>query len=132
MPVLPVRNTTISPVLRLVATAAKVLLSFSIGKPHLTKKRIRYDGSARILVDVTNTGQREGTEVVQLYLHDLACSFGARPVRELKGFQRVTLKPGESQEISFTLTTHDLGCWSAEGKWVIEPGRFEAVIAPAA
>jgi beta-glucosidase len=79
---------------------------------------------------ITNVGKQTATEVVQFYLHDLACSLGARPVRELKGFQRATLKPGESHDISFTLAVHDLGCWSADGKWVVEPGRFEVVIAP--
>jgi beta-glucosidase len=73
---------------------------------------------------------RAGTEVVQLYLHDVACSLGARPVRELKGFERVTLKPGESREVSFALTPSELGCWNSDGKWVVEPGRFEVVIAP--
>ena len=67
---------------------------------------------------------------MQLYLHALACSVGARPLRELKGFQRVTLQPGETKDISLTLTAHDLGCWSAEGKWVVEPGSYELVIAP--
>jgi beta-glucosidase len=68
--------------------------------------------------------------VVQLYLRDPACSVGARPVRELKGFQRVTLKPGETKDVSFTLAAQDLGCWSVDGKWVVEAGRFELVIAP--
>jgi beta-glucosidase len=114
------------------------LLSFGFG---LTYTKFAYhatrlsghtvkNGVITIATTVANVGKRTGTEVAQLYLHDLACSFGARPVRELKGFQRVTLKPGESQEISFPLTTHDLGCWSADGKWVVEPGRFEVVIAP--
>jgi len=77
--------------------------SFSIGKPHLTKKRIRRDGSARILVDVTNTGDREGTEVVQLYIRDLVSSV-TRPVKELKGFQKVRLKPGETTTVAFNIT----------------------------
>ena len=102
---------------------------FKYGATRLSGDTVK-NGVITVATTVANVGKQTGTEVVQLYLHDLACSFGARPVRELKGFQRVTLKPGESQEISFTLTTHDLGCWSAEGKWVIEPGRFEAVIAP--
>jgi beta-glucosidase len=51
-------------------------------------------------------------------------------VRELKGFQRVTLAPGESREVSFTLRADELGSWSPDGKWVVEPGRFEATIAP--
>ena len=68
--------------------------------------------------------------MAQLYLRASACSAGARPVRELKGFQRVTLQPGESKEVSFILTARNLGCWTAEGAWVVEPGRFGLVIAP--
>lgn len=81
-------------------------------------------------VTLSNNGSRAGTEVAQLYLREYACSAGARPLRELKGFQRVTLKPGESKEVSFSLTAHDLGCWTAAGKWDVEPGRFGLVIAP--
>ena len=79
---------------------------------------------------VENTGKRAGTEVAQLYLHDVACSLGARPVRELKGFERVTLQPGEKKDVTFTLKRQDLGCYSAAGEWVTQPGKFEAVIAP--
>jgi len=88
------------------------------------------DGTITATAMVTNVGARPGTEVVQLYLCDPACSVGVRPVRELKGFQRVTLQPGEAKEISFSLAAHDLGSWSADGRWVVEPGRFELVIAP--
>ena len=88
------------------------------------------DGTISATATLTNAGTRPGTEVVQLYLRDLACSVGARPVRELKGFQRVTLRPGETKDVSFTLAAQELGCWSADGKWVVEPGRFELVIAP--
>jgi beta-glucosidase len=87
-------------------------------------------GAITATATLTNAGPRAGTEVVQLYLRDLACSAGARPVRELKGFQRVTLKPGETKDIAFTLAAQDLGCWSVDGKWVVEPGHFELVIAP--
>lgn len=79
---------------------------------------------------VENTGKRAGTEVVQLYLRDVACSLGARPVRELKGYDRVTLQPGEKKEVSFKLSRQDLGCYSPEGEWVTQPGKFETVIAP--
>jgi beta-glucosidase len=88
------------------------------------------DGAIAATVTLANTGARAGTEVVQLYLREFACAAGARPLRELKGFQRVTLQPGESKEVSFSLTAHDLGCWTADGKWDVEPGRFGLVIAP--
>jgi beta-glucosidase len=102
---------------------------FDYGATRLSDDTVK-DGVITATATITNVGKHSGTEVVQFYLHDLACSLGARPVRELKGFQRVSLKPGESQDIFFTLAAHDLGCWSADGKWVVEPGRFEVVIAP--
>jgi beta-glucosidase len=102
---------------------------FEYGPTCLSADHLR-DGSITATATVTNVGARAGTEVVQLYLHDVACSFGARPMRELKGFERVTLKPGESREVSFAFTPSELGCWSSDGKWVVEPGRFEVVIAP--
>jgi beta-glucosidase len=102
---------------------------FDYSATRLSSRVVR-NGAITATATVANVGKQTGTEVVQFYLRDLACSVGVRPIRELKGFQRVTLKPGESREVSFTLTTHDLGCWSAEGKWVVEPGRFQAVIAP--
>ena len=88
------------------------------------------DGPIVATVALANTGVRAGTEVVQLYLRAFACAAGARPIRELKGFQRVTLQPGESKDVSFSLTAHDLGCWTAAGSWEVEPGKFGLVIAP--
>ena len=102
---------------------------FEYGVTRLSGDRVLH-GAITATATVTNAGSRAGTEVVQLYLRDLACSVGARPVRELKGFQRVTLAPGEAKEVSFVLAASELGCWSADGKWVVEPGRFELVIAP--
>jgi beta-glucosidase len=88
------------------------------------------DGAITATVTLANKGSRAGTEVAQLYLREFACSAGARPLRELKGFQRVTLQAGESKEVAFRLTTHDLGCLTADGKWEVEPGKFGLVIAP--
>jgi beta-glucosidase len=102
---------------------------FNYSATRLSNATIK-DGTITATAMVTNVGARPGTEVVQLYLRDPACSVGVRPVRELKGFQRVTLQPGEAKEISFSLAAHDLGSWSADGRWVVEPGRFELVIAP--
>jgi beta-glucosidase len=72
-----------------------------------------------------NTGARAGTEVVQLYIRDIAASAGPRPVRELKGFQKVRLNPGESREVAFSLATHDLGYYDTAGRWLVEPGKFQ-------
>ena len=79
---------------------------------------------------VANDGAAAGTEVVQLYIRELACSFGARPIRELRGFRRVSLAAGESRTVEFTLSTADLGAWTPEGKWVAQAGDYELVIAP--
>ena len=64
------------------------------------KNKIRTDGSTRVLADVTNTGKREGAEVVQMYIRDVVSSV-TRPVKELKGFQKVTLRPGETKTVAF-------------------------------
>lgn len=80
-----------------------------------------------VAATVTNTGTRAGAEVVQLYIHDRVAS-RTRPVRELKGFARVDLKPGESKPVRFTLTREDLRFWGEDG-WVIEPGAFDLWVA---
>ena len=78
---------------------------------------------------VTNTGRREAAEVVQLYIHDRMASI-ARPVKELKGFQRITLKPGESRQVSFTITPDMLSFYDSEGNRLTEPGEFDIMIGP--
>ena len=99
---------------------------FAYGPTRLSADHVK-NGAITATVTLTNAGSRAGTEVVQLYLRAWACSVGARPMRELKGFQRVTLKPGEKKDVSFGLAAHDLGCWSPEGKWVVEPGNYSVV-----
>jgi beta-glucosidase len=82
-------------------------------------------GTIEVSADVTNTGQRAGDAVVQLYIHQRAGS-ASRPVRQLKGFQRATLQPGEKQTLHFTLGKNELQFWSpAEEKWVVEPEQFD-------
>ncbi len=80
-------------------------------------------------VTVTNTGSREGTETVQLYLHDLAASV-ARPVRQLKGFRKVKLEPGESREVAFVISEDMLRLYDLSMRFVSEPGEFEVFIGP--
>lgn len=80
-----------------------------------------------IAATVTNTGARSGDEVVQLYIHDRVAS-RTRPVRELKGFARVSLKAGESKPVRFTLVRDDLRFWD-DGDWVVEPGMFDLWVA---
>jgi beta-glucosidase len=76
-------------------------------------------------VDVTNTGQREGVAVPQLYLREDTTSVET-PERSLKGFARVDLKPGEEKTVHFTVPVSELAVWSTAGKWEIEPGSFTA------
>ena len=77
--------------------------TFAIQNVRLEKKAIRSNGSTRVVADVTNTGKREGAEVVQMYIRD-AVSSATRPIKELKGFQKVRLRPGEKKTISFEIT----------------------------
>jgi beta-glucosidase len=86
-------------------------------------------GKLEISADVTNTGKRAGNELVQLYVRDLVGSL-TRPVRELKGFERVVLKPGETRRVNFTLTEESLAFTRADGTKGIEPGKFHVWIAP--
>jgi beta-glucosidase len=93
--------------------------------------RMAWDGSLEIAATVTNRGSREADEVVQLYVHDRAASV-TRPIRQLKGFRRVTLAPGASQRVAFTLTRADLTFVGPDLTWIAEPGRFTVWIAPSA
>ena len=101
--------------------------SFSIANPRLTKKKIKCDGTTRLLVDVTNTGQREGAEVVQLYIRDRVSSV-TRPVKELKGFRKVRLQSGESDTVAFEITPAMLSFYDIEMNFVVEPGEFELMV----
>lgn len=83
--------------------------------------------SVNVTVEVENTGLREGAEVVQLYIRDLVGSV-TRPVKELKGFKKVNLKPGEKQKINFTLTEKDLSFYRADLTFGAEPGRFHVFV----
>ena len=98
--------------------------TFDVGAPHLASPRVAAGQAAKVTVDVKNTGSREGDEVVQLYLHNLVSSV-TTPVKRLVGFKRVSLKPGESKAIRFTLTPESLALWNADMKHVVEPGEFE-------
>jgi beta-glucosidase len=101
--------------------------SFAIENPRLTKKKIRADQSTQVLVDVTNTGKRAGTEVVQLYIRDVVSSV-TRPVKELKGFKKVRLEPGESATVTFDVTPAMLSFYDVNMKYVVEPGDFLIMI----
>jgi beta-glucosidase len=85
------------------------------------------DGTLQVTATITNTGPRAGVEVAQLYVRDLVGSV-TRPVKELKGFQKVELQPGQSREVTFTLKAADLAFYTASGKWEAEPGAFKVFV----
>ncbi len=105
--------------------------SFSIENLRLSAEVMGPDDTLTAAVSITNTGSREGTEVVQLYIHDVAASI-ARPVKELKGFKRVTLAPGEQQEVVFELNRETLSFFNAANEKVTESGRFEIFVGSSA
>ncbi|MEL6820960.1 MAG: glycoside hydrolase family 3 C-terminal domain-containing protein [Calditrichota bacterium] len=88
---------------------------------------ISVDGKATVSVDIKNSGKVAGTEVVQLYINDKFSSV-VTPVIELKGFDRVDLKPGEVKTVSMELNEEHLSLWNAEIKEVVEPGTFEVMV----
>ena len=88
---------------------------------------IRRDGATRVLADVTNTGRHEGTEVVQLYIRDRVSSV-TRPVKELKGFERVSLGPGQTKTVALNITPESLAFYDVNMNYVVEPGTFEIMV----
>ncbi len=98
---------------------------------HLTVKSptIAPDGTLEVSADVSNSGTREATEVVQLYVHDRV-GLTSRPVRELKGFERVTLRPGEHRNVEFSVKAHDLGSYDPQMHWVVNSGTYDVWVAP--
>jgi beta-glucosidase len=100
---------------------------FKITNLELSERQIKPDGKLRASVEVENVGKRPGDEVVQLYIRDVAASM-TRPVKELKGFQRITLQPGEKRRVEFTLGPESLGFYNREMKFVVEPGEFKVMV----
>jgi beta-glucosidase len=99
--------------------------SFSLAAMKTSAKWVKSGESMMVSIDVENTGKAAGDQVVQLYTHQRAGS-ASRPVRELKGFRRIALKPGERQTVTLTLDTKELGFWSPQTHtWSIEPGMFD-------
>jgi beta-glucosidase len=101
--------------------------TFAIKNVRLEKNKIRANGSTRVFADVTNTGKREGAEVVQMYIRDVVSSV-TRPVKELKGFQKVNLRPGETKTVTFEITPESLAFYDINMKYVVEPGDFTILI----
>lgn len=106
--------------------------TFAYGTPVASSKTITADGNIQVSLTVKNTGSVAGKEIVQLYIGDEKASV-PRPVKELKGFQKVELLPGEEKEVVFTITDNDLKFFDAAAHaWKAEPGKFKAYIAASA
>ena len=101
--------------------------TFKISNLQLSAPRISANGKVAVTVDVENTGRRAGDEVVQLYIRDPVATM-TRPVMELKGFQRISLQPGEKKKVEFTLGPEHLGFWNREMRYVVEPGEFRVMV----
>jgi beta-glucosidase len=101
--------------------------SFEYSNLKLSSEGFAKDGSVTVSVDLKNTGSLTGKETVQLYIRDLFASV-ARPVRELKDFQQVELKAGESKTLSFKITEKSIGFYDNEGKWIVEQGDFKVFV----
>ncbi len=97
---------------------------FKYGDPVLETEVIKTGETVNVAVEVTNTGSREGDEIVQMYVHDVVSSV-TRPVKELKGFTRVSLKPGEKKIVTFEITPEKLAYHGVDMKFAVEPGEFE-------
>ena len=102
---------------------------FKITNLQLDQQRLPLNGKLTVSVDVENTGKRAGDEVVQLYIRDTVASV-SRPVKELKGFQRVTLQAGEKKRVEFVLTPAELGFWNRAMSFTVEPGEFKVMVGP--
>ena len=98
--------------------------TFEVSDLRLSASTVSRNGSLRASVTVTNTGRREGDEVVQLYLHDPVASI-SQPVRRLRGFERVTLNPGKARTVTFTIDKSDFGFYDNRGKFTVEPGQID-------
>jgi beta-glucosidase len=100
---------------------------FRIADLRLSARSIKPDGRLTVSVELENVGKRAGDEVVQLYVRDMAASV-TRPVKELRGFERVTLRPGEKRRIEFALAPEHLGFYNRDMRFVVEPGAFKVFV----
>ena len=101
--------------------------TFEYGKPRLSGTTMNANGTLTLTVNVKNTGKYDADEVVQLYIRDVAASI-SRPVKELKGFERISLKAGESRDVNFTIDVDMLKFYNSDLQFVAEPGDFEVMV----
>ncbi|MBO4977534.1 MAG: beta-glucosidase BglX [Muribaculaceae bacterium] len=102
--------------------------TFAYGTPQLSAA-VTSGEPVTVSVDVTNTGNRAGNEIVQLYVRDVAASM-SRPVKELKGFERIALEPGQTKTVTFTVDPAQLGFYNNDLEYVVEPGEFDVMVGP--
>ena len=100
---------------------------FAFKNLRLARKKMPKNGRTQALVEVTNTGKRAGTEVVQLYIRDTVSSV-TRPVKELKAFEKIALSPGETRTVALDITPESLAFWDVNMKYAVEPGEFEIMV----
>ncbi|KAF2508732.1 beta-glucosidase BglX [Flavobacterium zhairuonense] len=101
--------------------------TFDYSNLKISSDKMNFSGKLKVTVDVTNTGNFDGKETVQLYIRDLVGSV-TRPVRELKGFQKIALKKGEKQTVSFDITVEDLKFYNSDLQFAAEPGQFDVFV----
>jgi beta-glucosidase len=101
--------------------------TFTIENLRLEKSEILQDESVQVFADITNTGALPGDEVVQLYIHDVVSSV-TRPVKEMKGFRKINLQPGETRTVAFQLLPELLAFTNIDMKYIVEPGEFEIMV----
>ncbi|RJP63235.1 MAG: glycosyl hydrolase [Ignavibacteriales bacterium] len=101
--------------------------TFEYSKPVLSSGKIKADEKLKVTIEVKNTGNYDGEEVVQLYIRDLVASV-TRPVKELKGFSKIFLKKGESKSVEFQLGKDELSFYDKNMKWTVEPGKFKVFV----
>jgi beta-glucosidase len=101
--------------------------TFKFSNLKIVNNKITPKGTLKVTCDVKNTGRRAGDEVIQLYINDIAACV-ARPVKELKAFRRITLKPGETQSVSFSVPAADLAFYNLEMERKVEPGMFKLMV----
>ena len=100
---------------------------FKISNLQISAQQIRPDGSLTASVDVENVGKRAGDEVIQLYIRDVAASM-TRPVKELKGFQRLTLAAGQKRRVTFVVSVAQLAFYDRQMRYMVEPGEVDVLV----
>jgi beta-glucosidase len=101
--------------------------SFQLGKPRLAKSKIRRNAATQVSIEIKNTGKRPGSEVVQMYVRDCFSS-ATRPVKELKGFEKILLQPGETRSVKLEINSESLAFHDINLNYVVEPGEFEIML----